>query len=64
MVNARMPHEGHDQHLCYLANLGFMVESPEEYKKLVSNPQYICTGCGRVADKAENLCKPSKIQMN
>ena len=61
MVDVKMPHEGHDQHLCFLANLGFMMESPEDYARLVRNPEYICAHCGRVADKAENLCKPVKM---
>jgi len=47
--------------LCYLTNLGFMLESPEEYKKLVKNSKYMCTNCGRAANKAENLCKPVEL---
>jgi hypothetical protein len=61
MENVKMPHPGHDQHLCYLANLGFMLESPEEYTKLVRNSKYMCTNCGRAANKAENLCKPVEL---
>ena len=31
MEKPEMPHAGHDRHLCYLTNLGFMTESPREY---------------------------------
>ena len=61
MKNVKMPHQGHDEHLCYLVNLGFMVESPQEYRKLVEDAQYVCKQCGRVAKSADNLCKPVKL---
>jgi hypothetical protein len=61
MENVKMPHKGHDEHLCYLANLGFMIESPQEYRTLVKDAQYICKQCGRAAKSAANLCKPIKL---
>jgi hypothetical protein len=29
---------------------------------LVKNPQYICKSCGRVANKATNLCQPTALK--
>lgn len=61
MAKAKMPHAGHDRHLCYLQNLGFATESPREYKALVRDAKYMCLMCGRAAAKAANLCKPVKL---
>ena len=61
MDNVKMPHNGHDKHLCYLTNLGFMVESPQDYMKLVRDANYICKQCGRAANSPDNLCKPMKL---
>ena len=56
-----MPHSGHDEHLCFLQNLGFALQEPEEYKALVRNAKFMCQQCGRAAAKKENLCKPVKL---
>jgi len=61
LQGAEMPHEGHQYHLCYLHNTGFLKKDLESYKKLVKNPKFVCTGCGRVAERAENLCGPTKL---
>jgi len=61
MAKAKMPHPGHDKHLCYLNNLGFQVSFPKEYKALVRNGKFVCKVCGRVAAKETNLCKPVKL---
>jgi hypothetical protein len=61
MGNDEMPHEGHENHLCYLHGKGMVKEKMEEWKKLVSNGQFVCGGCGRVANSADNLCKPEKL---
>jgi hypothetical protein len=47
---------GHEKHLCKMivgdqANI-------EDIKPLVRNAKFICSSCGRVAAKAENLCNP------
>jgi hypothetical protein len=61
MSKDEMPHEGHEKHLCYLHGEGFLKDNVEEWKKLVSNGQYFCGGCGRVANSSENLCDPQKL---
>jgi hypothetical protein len=61
MEKPEMPHAGHDQHLCYLTNLGFIVESPHEYIELVKDARFVCKNCGRAAHSNENLCKPEKL---
>ncbi|MCX6090271.1 MAG: hypothetical protein NTX88_07890 [Candidatus Atribacteria bacterium] len=61
MEDKNMPHKGHEKHLCYLQEKGYIQSNPEDYKKLVKNGQYYCTGCGRVAAKSENLCAPEKL---
>jgi hypothetical protein len=56
-----MPHPHHEQHLCYLQNIGFIESNLEEYKNLVRNPKYVCANCGRTAAEETNLCKPEKL---
>lgn len=61
MAKAKLPHSGHDKHLCYLTNLDFHNSNIDEYKGFVINPEYMCQNCGRVAADKKNLCKPVKI---
>jgi hypothetical protein len=61
MSNNEMPHEGHDQHLCSLHEDGLLKDNFEEWKRLVSNGQFVCGGCGRVANSSDNLCDPQKL---
>jgi hypothetical protein len=61
MAEAKMPHEGHDKHLCYLNNLGFQISNSEDYKALVKDGKFMCKVCGRVAAAEKNLCQP--VQM-
>ncbi len=62
MKKKKMPHAGHDMHLCYLHNLGFATESPSEYQALVRDAKFICLQCGRAAANKENLCKPQTLR--
>ncbi|MDR3568158.1 MAG: hypothetical protein P4L43_09045 [Syntrophobacteraceae bacterium] len=61
MAEKTMPHPNHEEHLCYLQNIGFIQSHPDEYKNLVRNPAHVCSGCGRVAAQEKNLCKPEKL---
>lgn len=57
----KLPHSGHNQHLCYLVNLGAPQREPIKYKKLINDAKFMCKQCGRVAADARNLCKPVKL---
>jgi hypothetical protein len=61
MKKPRVPHPGHNKHMCYLANLGIQVRKPKSYVKLVGQPKYLCRSCGRVAENAKNLCFPAEM---
>jgi hypothetical protein len=61
MPKAKMPHPKHDQHLCYLHNLGYVQSNLKDYKKLVADPKFVCRNCGRVAAAGTNLCAPEKL---
>jgi len=61
MAEKKMPHPRHEEHLCYLQNIGFVQSNLDEYKKLVRNPKYVCGNCGRTAAEEGNLCKPEKL---
>jgi len=50
---------GHEKHLCKLV-VGDQV-GVEELKPLVRDPNFICSVCGRTANKAENLCAPEPL---
>jgi len=61
MAVAMMPHAGHEDHLCFLHNIGFTAEKFAEYKKLVGKALYVCKTCGRAAEEAKNLCLPERL---
>jgi hypothetical protein len=65
-----MPHHGHEGHLCFLENIGYLeaqellemgVDRMEEYKRLVRDAAFVCKKCGRAAAKSENLCQPAGL---
>ena len=61
MKELKMPHEGHEHHLCHLVNLRILEANAEEYKTLVRSAKYICIGCGRAAASEQNLCAPRPL---
>ena len=62
MATEKKPHQNHERHLCHLHNIeNLLAEEPEQYKKLVRTPKYICIGCGRVAASGDNLCAPRQL---
>jgi hypothetical protein len=61
MIKLKMPHIKHDEHLCFLVNLGYIKSSLEDYKKMVKDPKFVCKTCGRSANSKENLCFPVKL---
>ncbi len=61
MKAIKMPHTNHENHLCYLHNVGWVQNNLPGYKKLVRDGKYVCKACGRVAAEAENLCRPERI---
>ena len=61
MPEAKMPHLEHEQHLCYLQNLGYVQSNLEGYKTLVTDSKFVCKNCGRTAAKEKNLCTPEKL---
>jgi hypothetical protein len=61
MAEVKMPHAGHEDHLCLLQNVGYLKSNFEDYKKLVKDGKYVCKNCGRVAVNEKNLCAPEKL---
>jgi len=66
----KMPHPGHEEHLCYLENIGYLrspelleigVDRKEEFKRLVKKANFFCKKCGRAAAHKINLCEPEKL---
>lgn len=61
MEKVKMPHAEHEQHLCYLQNVGYLKTNLEDYKKLLKDAKFVCKGCGRAAATEKNLCAPEKL---
>jgi hypothetical protein len=61
MAKPREACEGHEKHICALAEGGSIKRDPEGFKKLVGKPRFVCRRCGRAANSAESLCEPEKI---
>jgi hypothetical protein len=61
MAERPMPHDNHENHLCYLDNIGYVQSMPDAYKELVRNGRFWCRACGRVAGDRANLCAAEKL---
>jgi hypothetical protein len=66
----KMPHKGHEEHLCFLENVGYLrapellemgMNWKEEFKRLVRKPKFLCRKCGRAAASELNLCEPEPL---
>ena len=61
MADTKMPHPHHEEHLCYLRNLGFVESNFDDWKELIREPRFVCRNCGRAAAQEKNLCEPDKL---
>ncbi len=61
MAEVRMPHPGHEKHLCLLQNTGYIKDNLADYKNLVRNGKFVCKNCGRAAASDKNLCAPEAL---
>jgi hypothetical protein len=59
--NPECKSESHSQHLCYFISQGFHLTDEEKYTAMVSNPEFKCEHCGRVAKSDKNLCEPVSL---
>jgi hypothetical protein len=50
-----------DKELCKVASKKVLKHQLDDYIQLVSEPQFVCIRCGRVARSRKNLCKPKKM---
>jgi hypothetical protein len=61
MPEVKSPHPEHEQHLCFLHNMGYVQSNLEDYKTIVRDANFVCKGCGRTAASDKNLCDPDKL---
>lgn len=61
MAEIKMPHPEHEEHLCFLQNVGYVKSNLNMFKELVKDGKFICRSCGRVAASEKNLCDPEKL---
>jgi len=50
--------ENHKGHMCVLVS----EQNWDEIKRVVTDPEFICFNCGRVANSAKNLCNPMPLK--
>jgi hypothetical protein len=48
----------HREHICHLAQN----KDLKQIKFAATNPKYVCTNCGRVAESDKNLCNPFAME--
>lgn len=47
--------------LCKLAKKDYLKNHMKEYQALVSDGEYVCKKCGRVAKNKRSLCSPARL---
>lgn len=57
-----MSEENSTKTLCAHVEDELHVKDPQAYIGLISPATHYCQGCGRSAAKAENVCKPQKLE--
>ena len=50
-----------EKSLCKLVGRKILKKNLSAYTELISDPQFVCTNCGRAANDKKNLCAPAKI---
>ena len=50
-----------DKTLCKLVKKDILKKHMKEYQALVSEPEYVCKNCGRVAKSKRSLCGPVRL---
>ena len=61
MAEVKMPHSGHEDHLCYLQNVGYLRNYPDDYREFIKNTKFFCKDCGRAAADDKRLCEPEEL---
>lgn len=57
-MKAKMPHAGHDGHMCLLVNLKTDLS---EFKKIAKDSNFLCRNCARSANDKKYLCNPVRL---
>ncbi|MEW6441803.1 MAG: hypothetical protein AB1640_12790 [bacterium] len=54
----KMPHTGHEEHMCYLVNIRTDLS---KLKELARDAKFICKNCARAAKEKKNLCNAESL---
>ena len=66
----KMPHPEHEEHLCFLENIGYLrspelleigVDRKEEYEELVRKPKFFAGNAAGLPAHGKSLCEPEKL---
>ena len=59
--NTECNDELHREHLCYFISQGFHATDTQRYNDMVTEPNFKCLKCGRVAKSDKSLCEPVSL---